>query len=131
MYVYTSIAVKKTSGDSSAQGKAWGIPSVFVALVRLWRLHGRLRLAVCMIVEIRLDRVSSTCQVCSERTTSPTEVQITPSLFTPAHPQHSCTRANKLHHVCTLKSRHFTHETSLTTCIYTLLSIHFTCRIYY
>jgi len=44
--LYTSIAVKKASGDSSVQWKAWGIPSMFVASVRLWRLNGRFRLAV-------------------------------------------------------------------------------------
>jgi len=41
MYVYNSITVKKPSGDKSAQWKAWGIPSVSVALVHPWRLHGR------------------------------------------------------------------------------------------
>ena len=35
--LYISIAVIKPSGDSSAQWKAWGIPSVFVALVQYVR----------------------------------------------------------------------------------------------
>jgi len=50
--LYTFCDVKKPSGVSSAKRKAWGIPSMSVALVRLWRLHGRFRLAVCMIVEV-------------------------------------------------------------------------------
>jgi len=45
---------KKPSGDSSAKWKAWGIPSVSVALGRLLLLHGWFRLAVCMIVEVFL-----------------------------------------------------------------------------
>ena len=28
-----------------------------------WRLHGRFGLAVCMSVEVHIDRVSSACQV--------------------------------------------------------------------
>jgi len=52
MYVVYFDRCEKPSGDSSAEWKAWGIPSLFVALVRPWRLHGRFRLAVCMTVEI-------------------------------------------------------------------------------
>ena len=41
--------VKKPSGVSSAKWKPWGIRSVSAVLVRLQRLHGRFRLAVCII----------------------------------------------------------------------------------
>jgi hypothetical protein len=64
MYVVHFDCCEKTKGDSSARWKAWGIPSVFVALVRPWRLPGRFQ-AGCMCVcgSILLDRVSSACQV--------------------------------------------------------------------
>jgi hypothetical protein len=57
--LYISFAVKKPSGDSSAQWKAWGIPSVFVALVGTSLVATWMFQAGCMYDcgSIRLDRV--------------------------------------------------------------------------